>query len=30
MSSVHVQEAIDTAPDSASTLTLVEGGVAAE
>ncbi|MFC9352848.1 hypothetical protein [Arthrobacter sp. NPDC057013] len=29
MFSVHVQEAIDTAPDSATTLTLVEGGVVA-
>jgi hypothetical protein len=30
MFAVHVQEAIDTAPESASTLTLVEGGVVAE
>ncbi|KRE66745.1 hypothetical protein ASG92_15665 [Arthrobacter sp. Soil736] len=30
MFSVHVQEAISTAPDSATTLKLVEGGVLAE
>lgn len=30
MFSVHVQEAIDTAPESDRTLTLVEGGVIAE
>ncbi|MFF2317433.1 hypothetical protein ACFVTE_14330 [Arthrobacter sp. NPDC058097] len=30
MFSVHVQEAIDTAPDSATTLTLVEGSVIVE